>query len=368
MFPKYLIGSFLFGTMAALVTLLTGSAEAAMGGAIVIASQMIFLSTLLVPSKAPDLIRQILGVKRDADYIADPDSLRVHGPLGRPELRCLVVDDDPIFLGIMRETLAQLGYRKITVCESAADVLKKISSAASPFDCCFLDVEMPVMDGVVLCQAIRKHPDYAMTPIVMVTAHDGREHVRSAFQSGANDYITKPFDAVELASRLSAIEVATQNLRDTSADARLVPLVSLENYLMQLERGGVFSATLMTFKLNGRQELMSDESLRDPGTVLRKASSCLLSALQDNDGLLAYAGEGVFAAVLIGRKNDPAQIAEIIAREETAMRDLLHPHFYRSISVGKPIVIQNSQEDGNSVFQLHSAIQTAEEDEQIFVA
>ena len=368
MFLKYLLGGFFAGLVAAGATLIWGAPAATVGAAFVLGSQLLFWAGLSISVAGRSMLRQLIGRRQDADYIKEPGHLQVTGALGRPDLRCLIVDDDPIFLEIMEETLRQLGYRRITACLSADEALSKIAITAVPFDCCFLDIEMPVLDGVALCRMIRATPGYEHTPLVMVTARHGREHVKNAFREGATDYITKPFDAADLASRLSAIEVATQRRDPSGMDTRLVSLASIENYLMQLERGGAFSGTALAFRLNGRQNELSPNSITDPGELLREASACLMTALQAHDALLSYAGEGVFVAIISSRQVDIEAIVRRIAKAEAARSLLKHPHFHRSISVGTPVVIQSEEADGNSVFLLHSAIHAVEEDLQVFVA
>ena len=68
-----------------------------------------------------------------------------------------------------------------------------------------LDVVMPDMDGFKACQRIRSDARYAKLPIVMTTALDDLESVRTAFNSGATDYLTKPLKRIDLVACVSVI-------------------------------------------------------------------------------------------------------------------------------------------------------------------
>jgi two-component system chemotaxis response regulator CheY len=73
-------------------------------------------------------------------------------------------------------------------------------------DAVITDWSMPVMDGLALVQEIRKRD--SRVPIVMVTSQAERQHVIAAIEAGANDYLVKPFSAVEIKKKLSALIAA----------------------------------------------------------------------------------------------------------------------------------------------------------------
>lgn len=111
----------------------------------------------------------------------------------------LVVDDDVRMLRMVRRILELESYRIIIAgnAEAALDVF----DSENP-DMVLLDVMMPGMDGYTACQRIR---EFSQIPIIMVTARSIDEEKVRGLDSGADDYITKPFSASELTARVRAV-------------------------------------------------------------------------------------------------------------------------------------------------------------------
>lgn len=112
--------------------------------------------------------------------------------------RVLVVDDEPRMRDLI--TLHLKGEFHVESASSGEEALKIL--AERPFDVVILDVLMPGKDGWEVCQEIRRTFD---TPVIMLTALSGVEEKLEAFASGADDYVTKPFDARELVARIKAL-------------------------------------------------------------------------------------------------------------------------------------------------------------------
>ena len=111
----------------------------------------------------------------------------------------LVVDDDIRIRRMMQYMLEMEGYGVVSAA-SGKEALDLVDTEAP--DIILLDIMMPGMDGVEVCQRIRR---YSSTPIIMVTAKgDDTEKVRG-LDSGADDYVTKPFSADELVARVRAV-------------------------------------------------------------------------------------------------------------------------------------------------------------------
>jgi PleD family two-component response regulator len=75
---------------------------------------------------------------------------------------------------------------------------------SAPCDLIILDVVMPETSGIDACARIRSHPNFFDVPVLMLTAVDDSEGLARAFAAGATDYVTKPFNPVELAARVGA--------------------------------------------------------------------------------------------------------------------------------------------------------------------
>ena len=114
----------------------------------------------------------------------------------------LIVDDEAGGRYTLESILEEQGYR-IEMAESGMEALEKARQLLP--DVILLDVMMPGMDGFEVCQRIRKDPILAEIPIIMLTALDDRKSFLNGLESGADDYITKPYDRFELRARLLGI-------------------------------------------------------------------------------------------------------------------------------------------------------------------
>jgi CheY-like chemotaxis protein len=109
----------------------------------------------------------------------------------------LVVDDNEDLRDALVIILSGSGYR----CESAkdgVDALKRVRQAR--FDAVITDVEMPQMDGIALTRELRQcFPDL---PVMIITGHSDNEYKETAFRAGAQEFVTKPFNASDLIAKL----------------------------------------------------------------------------------------------------------------------------------------------------------------------
>lgn len=113
--------------------------------------------------------------------------------------KILLVDDEVRMLDLLSLYLTPLGYHciKMTSAEEAVSHLEKNRA-----DLILLDVMMPGMDGWEACREFRKHWDI---PIIMLTARSAKTDVVKGLKIGADDYISKPFDAEELIARIETV-------------------------------------------------------------------------------------------------------------------------------------------------------------------
>lgn len=111
--------------------------------------------------------------------------------------KLLIVDDEPGIVAIVQNYFEMAGYLVITA-YNGKDALKKLSQAP---DLVLLDINMPDMDGLTVCQNIRK---YITCPIIFLTARIETSDKIKGFSAGADDYIVKPFDLDELGARVAA--------------------------------------------------------------------------------------------------------------------------------------------------------------------
>jgi two-component system, OmpR family, response regulator MprA len=130
--------------------------------------------------------------------------------------RLLVVDDDPDIRLSLKRALHCAGYSVTTAVHGAAalDCL-----AHAPVDLIVLDVLMPMVDGLDTCRRLRERGD--ATPILVLTARDSVDDRVTGLETGADDYLVKPFALRELLARVQALLRRSQSRRDVLGYADL---------------------------------------------------------------------------------------------------------------------------------------------------
>src|SRR5215469_14191932 len=115
----------------------------------------------------------------------------------KPAPTVLVVDDEPSIRHALKLTLGGSGFqvREAATGEEAIALLRQ-----TRYDAVLLDMNMPGMGGMVACREIRRFSP--SIPILMLTVRDTEEDKVEALESGADDYVTKPFHVRELTARL----------------------------------------------------------------------------------------------------------------------------------------------------------------------
>jgi DNA-binding response OmpR family regulator len=118
---------------------------------------------------------------------------------GRSDTLVLIADDDADVLDLVRYRLDQGGYGTITAVNGAEALM--LARERLP-DLCVLDVMMPKLSGVEVLQELRRDPDLARLPVILLTARGHDADLDAGFDAGANDYVTKPFSPSELRQRV----------------------------------------------------------------------------------------------------------------------------------------------------------------------
>lgn len=112
----------------------------------------------------------------------------------------LLVEDEPNVVSVIKRGLAEFGY-EVSVAGNGATGLQM--ALDHDFDLVILDVMLPVMDGIQVCKLIRQQKQ--TVPVIMLTALDSTENIVNGLDSGADDYLVKPFKIAELAARLRTL-------------------------------------------------------------------------------------------------------------------------------------------------------------------
>lgn len=116
-------------------------------------------------------------------------------------MNILVVDDDPDIRELVSFKLEQLGHSVTTEKDGEGGLAAALSETP---DVVLLDVMMPKLTGIEVCQRLRDTPETASVAIILITAKAQEFDIERGFAAGADDYIVKPFSPRELASRVEA--------------------------------------------------------------------------------------------------------------------------------------------------------------------
>jgi sigma-B regulation protein RsbU (phosphoserine phosphatase) len=130
-------------------------------------------------------------------------------------VKVLIAEDEIVSRRLLESALPRWGYDVITATdgEEAWTLLQEPDAPAIMV----LDWLMPRLDGVEICRRIRAHPRLSSVYIILLTSRAAVEDVVQGLEAGANDYITKPFDAAELRARMQ-VGVRVVNLQTTLAE------------------------------------------------------------------------------------------------------------------------------------------------------
>ncbi len=115
--------------------------------------------------------------------------------------KILLVDDAETILMMERMILGKAGYELLTAKDGQEAVTKAVAERP---DLILMDVVMPKMDGFEACRRLRGHDATKAIPIIMVTTRGEAANVESAFQSGCDDYITKPINGLEVLTKVKS--------------------------------------------------------------------------------------------------------------------------------------------------------------------
>jgi len=131
--------------------------------------------------------------------------------------RVLIVEDSPDIAELIKHYLDRAGH-DTTVLGSGRDAL--IAARQSPPNLVVLDIMLPGMDGMQVCQALRAEASTASIPILMLTAKGEEADRVKGLELGADDYVTKPFSPKELVARVAALAGEYGRAVATPAEAR----------------------------------------------------------------------------------------------------------------------------------------------------
>jgi DNA-binding response OmpR family regulator len=174
-------------------------------------------------------------------------------------IHVLVVEDDRDISDLIAHALRKAGYAVETVANGSA-VMPHVRANAP--DAIVLDVMLPGMDGMLVCQALRNEPATAAIPIIMLTARGEEADRIAGLELGADDYVTKPFSPKELAARVGAL-LRRSRRADAGAPLRYGPIaIDIDRHTVHVDGAEI--------QLTAKEFLLLQYFLQHRGRVLSR--------------------------------------------------------------------------------------------------
>ena len=243
--------------------------------------------------------------------------------------KILIAEDDPVSRRVLEVFLVKRGYSVITVA-NGLDALQELDDKIAP-RLAVLDWMMPGMEGTQVCERVRQSSERPYVYIILLTARSQKEDLLRGLKSGADDYLTKPFDPQELEARLH-VGQRILDLQDNLIEAREElryrathdALTGLPNRTEVVERlkqeqsrqlrtGGAFGVLLVDLDHFKKVNDTLGHAVGD--VVLQEVARRMKASLRDYDTVGRYGGEEFLAVLPTADARGTFAIAERIRRK-----------------------------------------------------
>ncbi len=199
-----------------------------------------------------------------------------------------------------------------------------IDAADIPFDTFLLDIMLPGTSGIEACREIRSRSCYRATPIIMITSSRAHDIMARAFEAGATDFVSKPFDGLELGTRVNLAAMLSESLRREqlgrhamvelsrlsaiSYDERfglsqapgVQSFLELENDLLR-KPDALYAMTLFSAQIEDAGALFRQSTPSQFRAIVEAVSGALSQVIDTDTTRFAYAGRGAMIGVAYRR-------------------------------------------------------------------
>ncbi|ADJ29089.1 GGDEF domain-containing response regulator [Nitrosococcus watsonii] len=274
----------------------------------------------------------------------------------------LVVDDDEDLARLLALRLQLVGGYEVSVAHSAAAAFERLgiqgTESAATIDLILMDVELPGINGIEACRRLKSHSLGQDIPVIMMTGHDDQGSLEAAFEAGAVDYVTKPFDNASLMARVRSalrlkeeigvrkqreqelldltrrLEMANEQLRQLTSLDDLTGIANRRQFEVTIHQEfqramrNKTALSLIMIDIDNFKVYNDIYGHQTGDNCLRRVAAALDSVLKRPNDLLARYGGEEFAVILPETSSKGASnIAESLRQ---AVEILKIPHSYAS--------------------------------------
>ncbi|MGR6034388.1 MAG: diguanylate cyclase [Candidatus Nitrosoglobus sp.] len=296
----------------------------------------------------------------------------------------LVVDDDEDLSRLLALRLQAAGGYEVCLAHSAQAAFEGLAmqstEASKSIDLILMDVGLPDIDGIEVCRRLKSHPIGQDIPVIIVTGRNGHENLQAAFDAGAVDYVTKPFDSASLIARVRSalrlkqeidtrkqrerellalahqLEIANEQLRQLSTLDELTGIANRRQFEVEVQlefqraMRGKTSLSLIMIDIDNFKAYNDIYGHQAGDDCLRQVAAALNSKLKRLNDLVARYGGEEFVVILPETSSKGARYVAESLRQAVEFLKIphhrnLHGDLMVTISLGVSTLIPQYGDD-----------------------
>jgi two-component system, cell cycle response regulator len=274
-------------------------------------------------------------------------------------LKILIAEDETVSRRVLRTTLESWGHEVIEASDGAA-AWQILQNPDAP-KLAILDLTMPEMDGITVCHQVRKDQNATPVYIILLTSRNSKLDIVTGLEAGADDYVTKPFDADELharvkvgirmvelqrslAQRVAELEQAQETLRNLSLTDDLTGLYNrrgffaLADQYLKTARRAKRQVSLIYIDMDDLKTINDTHGHKEGSSALQEIAEVLRCTFRSSDIMARIGGdEFVILETHSDRVDNPNSVARL--RDNLRERNVAGArHYNLSLSIGVALV------------------------------
>ncbi|MCM3870231.1 MAG: diguanylate cyclase [Pyrinomonadaceae bacterium] len=274
-------------------------------------------------------------------------------------MKILIAEDETVSRRVLRMTLESWGHEVIEACDGAA-AWQILQHPDSP-KFAILDLTMPEMDGITVCHQVRQNQNATPVYIILLTSKSSKSDIVMGLEAGADDYVTKPFDAdelharvkvgirmvelqVSLAQRVAELEQAQETLRNLSLTDDLTGLYNRRGFFaladphLKTARRAKRKVSLIYIDMDDLKGINDTHGHKEGSNALQEIADILRGTFRSSDIMARIGGDEFVILETYGEQNEaPNSVARL--QDNLRRRNIESVRDYElSLSIGVALV------------------------------